>query len=156
MGGDGPSGLHYRSCCSLAQSYPALCDPMDCSTPGFPSLAPRMCSNSCPSSRWCHPTISSSVTPFSSCLKSFPASGSFPISWLFASGGQSIGASASASVLQWIFRVDFLEDWWVWSPCSPSNSQESSLASQFKSINSSLCSPTLTSIRDHWKNRSFG
>ena len=55
--------------------------------------------NSCPSSRWCHPTISSSVIPFSSCPPSFPASGSFPMSWLSASGGQSIGASASASVL---------------------------------------------------------
>ena len=57
------------------------------------------CSNSCPSSQWCHPTISSSVVPFSSCLQSFPESGSFLISQFFASGGQSIGASASASVL---------------------------------------------------------
>ena len=64
-----------------------------------PSLSPRVCSHSCPLSRWCHPTISSSVVPFSSCPQSFPASGSFPVSWLFASGGQSIGASASASVL---------------------------------------------------------
>ena len=63
-------------------------------------------SNSCPLSRWCHPTISSSVIPFSSCLQSFPASGSFPMSQFFSSGGQSIGASASASILQWIFRVD--------------------------------------------------
>ena len=55
--------------------------------------------NSCPSSRWCHPAISSSVVPFSSCLQSFPASGSFPVSRFFASGGQSIGVSASASVL---------------------------------------------------------
>ena len=64
-----------------------------------PSPTPRACSNSCPSSRWYHPTISSSVILFSSCLQSFPASGSFPTSQLFASGGQSIGASASASVL---------------------------------------------------------
>ena len=56
-------------------------------------------SNSCPSSRWCHPTISSSVVPFSSCLQSFPASGFFPMSQFFTSGGQSIGVSASASVL---------------------------------------------------------
>ena len=63
------------------------------------STTPRTCSNSCPSSQWCHPTISSSVTPFSSCPQSFPASGSFPVSWLLASGGQSIRASASASVL---------------------------------------------------------
>ena len=65
----------------------------------WPSLSPGVCSNSYPLSWWCHPTISSSVTPFSSCPQSFPASGSFPMSRLFASGGQSIGASASSSVL---------------------------------------------------------
>ena len=64
-----------------------------------PSPTPRACSNSCPSNRWCHPTISSSVVPFSSHLQSFPASGSFPTSQFFASGGQSIGVSASVSVL---------------------------------------------------------
>ena len=63
-----------------------------------PSPTPRACSNSCPSSRWCHPTISSSVIPFS-CPHSFPASGSFQLKQLFASGGQQIGSSASASVL---------------------------------------------------------
>ena len=64
-----------------------------------PSPTPGTYSNSCPSSRRCHPTISSSVVPFSSCLQSFPASGSFPMSQFFASGGQIVGASASASVL---------------------------------------------------------
>ena len=64
-----------------------------------PSLSPRACSNSCPLSQWCHPTISSSVTSFSSCLQSFPASQSFPVSQFFAWGGQNIGASASTSVL---------------------------------------------------------
>ena len=64
-----------------------------------PSPTPRACSNSCASSWWCHPTISSSVIPFFSCLQSFPASGSFPLSQFFASGGQSIGVSASASVI---------------------------------------------------------
>ena len=64
-----------------------------------PSPTPGACSNSCPSSQWCHPTISSSVVPFSSCLQSFPASGSFPMSQFFTSSGQSIGASPSASVL---------------------------------------------------------
>ena len=63
-----------------------------------PSPTPGACSNSCPSSQWCHPTISSSVVPFSSCLQSSPASGSFPMSQLSSSAGQSIGASASASV----------------------------------------------------------
>ena len=67
---------------------------LPCSSP-----TPRACSNSYPLSRWCHPTISSSVVPFSSCLQSFPASGSFPVGPLFVSGGQSIGVSASASVL---------------------------------------------------------
>ena len=64
-----------------------------------PSPTPRAYSNSCPSSQWCHPTIPSSVIPFSSCLQSFPALGSFLVSQFFASGGQSIGVSASASVL---------------------------------------------------------
>ena len=63
--------------------------------PPCPSPTPRVCSNSCPVSRWCHPTVSSSVVPFSSCPQSFPASRSFPISQFFASGGQSFGASAS-------------------------------------------------------------
>ena len=65
----------------------------------YPSPSPRACSNSCPLSQWCHPTISFSIVPFPSCLQSFPASGSFPMSQFFASGGQSIGVSASASVL---------------------------------------------------------
>ena len=64
-----------------------------------PSPTPEACSNTCPSSRWCHPIISSSVSPFSSWLQSFPASGSFPMSQFFTPGGQSIGASASVSVL---------------------------------------------------------
>ena len=64
-----------------------------------PSLTPRACSNSCPSSQWCHPTISSSVIPFSSCLQFFPVSGSFPRSQFLASGDQNIGVSGSVSVL---------------------------------------------------------
>ena len=64
-----------------------------------PSPTPRACSNSCPSSWWCHPTISSSVVPFSSCLQSFPASGSFPMSQFFTSGDQRTWASALASIL---------------------------------------------------------
>ena len=67
--------------------------------PPCPSPTPGVYSNSCPSSRWCHPTISSSVIPFSSCLQFFPASESFPMSQFFASGGQSVGVSASTSVL---------------------------------------------------------
>ena len=87
-------------CCSVVQSCLTLCDLMDCSMSCFPVLHLRgACSDSCPLSQWCHPTISSSVVPFSSCLYSFPASGSYLMSQLFASDGQSIGASASASVL---------------------------------------------------------
>ena len=73
-----------------------------------PSPSPGIYSNSCPLSSWCHPTISSSVVPFSSCLQSFPAWGSFPMSWLVASGGQTIGASASASVLKMNIQGWFL------------------------------------------------
>ena len=78
-------------------SHVQLCDLTDSNISGFPSLSRGVCSNSCPLSQWCHPTISSSVTPFSSCPQFLPASGPFPM--LFASGGQSIGAPASASVL---------------------------------------------------------
>ena len=105
-----------------------------------PSPTPRACSNSYPLSQWCHPTISSSMAPFSSCLQSFPASGSFLISRLFTLSGQSIEASVQHQSFQWIFRIDFLLDWLVWSPCSPWNSQESSPTPQFKSISSSALS----------------
>ena len=87
-------------CCSVAQSCLTLFDSTDCSTPGLPVHHQlRVYPNSCPSSPWCHPAISSSVIPFSSCFQSFPASGSFQMTWLFTSCGQSIGASDSASVL---------------------------------------------------------
>ena len=87
--------LAHQSVSSVAQSCPTLCDPMNCS---MSSLLVHY-SNSCTLSQWCHPAISSSVVPFSSCPQSLPASGSFPMSQLFAWGGQSIGVSASASVL---------------------------------------------------------
>ena len=85
-----------------------------------PSLSPRVCSNSCPLSWWCHPIISSSVSPFSFCPQSFPASRSFPVSQLFTSAGQSIGVlelQLHRQSFQWRVRVDFLLDWLVWSPC---------------------------------------
>ena len=114
-------------------------------------------SDSCPSSWWCHPTISSSSVPFSSCLQSFSASGSFPMSQLFPSGGQTIGISASAAVLP----IN-TQDWFpllAGSLYYPRDSQESSPTPQIKSINSSVLSflygPTLTSIHDYWKNHSF-
>ena len=97
---------------SVAQSCLTLCNPMDCSMPGLglglpcPSLTPRAYLNSCPSSRWCHPTISSSVIPFSS--------GSFPRSQFFTSGGQSIGVSASSSVLPMNIQDWFPSGWTGW------------------------------------------
>ena len=90
---------------------PTLCHPMECSMPGFPSLSPRLCSNSCPLSQWCYLTISSSVTHFSSYPQSFPASGSFFMSWLFSSGNQSIGASASVPVLPMNIQGWFPLEW---------------------------------------------
>ena len=91
---------------SLVQSYP---HGLQHTRPPCLSPTPRPCSNSCPLSQWCHPTISSSVIPFSSCLQFFPGSGSFQMSQLFASGGQSIGVSASVSVLPMINQ-----DWFPW------------------------------------------
>ena len=82
-----------------------------------PSPTPGAYSNSCPSSQWCHPTISSSVIPFSSCLQSFPVSGPFQWVIFFTSGGQSIGASATASVLPMNIQDWFLLNWLVGSPC---------------------------------------
>ena len=124
-----------------------------------PSPTPRAYTNSCVSSQWCHSTISSSVVPFTSWLQSFPASGTFPMSWFFVSGGQSIGVSTSASVLPMNIQDWFTLGWTGWIPCSPRDSQESSPTPQFKSINSLvpsfLYSPTLTSIHDYWKNHSF-
>ena len=119
-----------------------------------PSPTPGAYSNSCSLSRWCHPTISFSVVPFSFCLQSFPASGSFPVSQFFTSGGQSIGISASASVLPMNIQGWFPLGWTGWISLScPRNSQESYSTPQFKSMNSSalsfLYSPTLTSIHDY-------
>ena len=122
------------------------------------SPTPGAYSDSCPSSRWCHPTISSSVVPFSH-LQSCPASGSFK--WVSSSHqvAKVLELQLQNQSFQWIFRTDFLLDGLVRSPCSPRDSQESSPTLQFKSISSlvlsSLYSPTLTSIHDHWKNHSF-
>ena len=132
---------------SVTQLCLTLCSPMDCSTPDFPcpSSIPRACSNSCPSSHWCHPTISSSVIPFSSCLQSFPVSGTLTMSQFFASDGESIGASASVLPMN-------IQDWTDWISLQ-SKGLSRSPTPQFKSINSSvlrfLYSPTLTSIHDY-------
>ena len=104
--------------------------------PPRPSPTPGVHSNSHPSSWWCHPAISSSLVPFSSCPQSLPGSESFPMSQLFAWGGQSTGVSALASFLQRNPRADLLHNGLVGSPCSPRDSQESSPTPQFKSISS--------------------
>ena len=115
-----------------------------------PSPTPKACSNSCPSSQWCHPTVSSSVVPFSSCFQSFLASGSFPVSQFFTSGGQSIG-SFSFSISpsnEYSGLISFKMDWL--DLLAVQGTLESSPTPQFKSINSSalsfLHSPTVTTI----------
>ena len=126
--------------------------------PPCPSPTPGVYPNPCPLSQWCHPAISSSVIPFSSCPQSLPASGSFPISQFFASGGQSIGVSASTSVLP-MNTQDGSLGWTGWISLNTRDSQESFPTPQFKSINSSalsfLYSPTFTTIHDYWKNHSL-
>ena len=123
--------------------------------PLCPSPTPGAYPNPFPLSRWCNPTISSSVVPFSSCPQSFTGSGSFPMSQLFPSGGQSIGVSASTSVLPMDIQDWSPLGWTGWISLHPRDSQESSSTPQFKSINSLvlsfLYSPTLTSIHDYWK-----
>ena len=105
------------------------------SRPSCPSPAPGVYPNSCPLSRWCHPTISSSVIPFS-CPQSFPASGSFQMSQFFASGGLSLEFQLQHQSFQWTPRTDLLQDGLVGPLCSPRDSQESSPTPQFKSISS--------------------
>jgi len=108
---------------------------------------------------WCHPTILSCVIPFSSCLQTFLASGSFPVSQFFASGGQSIGVSASASVLPMIIQGWFPLGWTGWISLQFKGLSRVFSNTQFKSINSLelsfLYGPTLKSIHDYWKNHSF-
>ena len=123
--------------------------------PPCPSPTPGVYPNSCPLSWWCHSTISSSVVPFSSCPQSFLASGSFQMSQLLASGGQSIGVSASTSVFPMNIQDWSPLEWTGWISLQSKDSQESPPIPQFKSINSSvlsfLYSPNLTSIHDYWK-----
>ena len=121
-----------------------------------PSPTPQACSNSCSLSQWCHPTISSSVIPFSH-LQSFPASGSFPMSQFLASSDQSIGVPASAPVLPMN-----IQDWFPLGLTGLIFLQSRGLSrvfSNIKSINSLALSfpysPILTSIHDYWKNHSL-
>ena len=152
--GNGAESLHFSS---VALSCPTLWDPMDYITPGFPvhQQLPELAQTH-PSSQWHHLTISSSIIPFSSCLQSFPALGSFPMSWLFTSDGQSTGALASASVIPMSIQGWFKIDWFdllVFQDC-----QESSPASVGKHQFFGLCllyCLALTFIHDSWKDHSL-
>ena len=129
----------------------------------WPSPSPGACSNLGPSSQWCPPTISSSdssekhlillllLPSIFPSIRVFSNQSALPIRW-----PKYWSFSFSISFFQWIFRIDFLQDWLVWSPCCPKDSQESSPAPPFRSINSLVFSllwgPTLTSMHDYWKN----
>ena len=103
-------------CCSVTKSCPTLCNPMSCSTPSSSVLLYLLvCSNSSPLSWWCYLTISSSAAPLSFCLQSFfPASGSFAVSRLFASGGQSVGVSTSTSALPMNIALPLIQWIIIW------------------------------------------
>ena len=142
---------------SVAQSCLTLWDPMDCSTPGLP-VHHQLPVFTQTHAHWCHPTISFSIISFSSCLQSFPASGSFPMSQFFPSGGQNIGVSASASVLPMT-----IQDWfplgWTGSISLLSKGlsrvffNTTDQKHQFFGAQLSLWSNC--HIHDHWKNHSF-
>ena len=147
----------YISVSSVAQLCLTLCDPKYCSTPGFrvhhqlPELTQTHVHWLGDAIQPSHPLSSPSPPAFNL----FPASGSFSMSQFFASGGQSIGVSASTAVLPMNTQDWSPLRWTGWPPCNPRDSQESSPTPQFKSINSLalsfLYSPTLTSIHDYWK-----
>ena len=152
--------LASRACCSVTQSCPSLRPHgLQHARLPCPSPSPRACSNSCPLSWWCHPTISSSASSFSFCLQSFPASGSFPMSQLFTSDGQSIGASASVSVLPMN-----IQGWHPLGLTGLISLLSKGLSRVFSNTTVQehqffgaqlLYDPTFSSIHDYWKNHSF-
>ena len=144
-------------CCSVAHSRPTLCNLVDCTTPGFP-VAHHLLRFAQVHVDYFNDAIQQAISSSDAlffCPLSFPAWGTFPMSQLFMSDDENIRASASASILQWVFRVDFPEDWLVWSPCCPGEFQESSPAPQFKGTTSLafclLYCPALTTVHDHWE-----
>ena len=157
--------MNYVSKCQSVQFSHSVtpdslrpCGPQHARPPCL-SPTPGVHSNSCPLSQWCHPTISSSVVPFSSRLQSFPALGSSPVSQFFSSGGQSIGVSASASVLPMNTQDWSPLGWTGWISL-----QSKGLARVFSNITvqkrqssvlSFLYSPTLISIHDYWKTKAL-
>ena len=153
---------YHIYCCSVTKSCLTLCDPMDWNIWLFPVL------HSLQDFVQIHVNwVSDSKQPSHSLSAPSPPAfnlsqhdaGSFPVSWLFVSGGQSIDTSASVSAFQRIVRVDFPQDWLVWSPCSPWDSKECSLVTQLKTINSLTFSLinglTLTSVHDYWEKHTF-
>ena len=144
-------------CCSVTKSCLALCDPMNCSQVSlsftvFRSLLKLMSIESVmPFNHLilCHPLLLPSIFPIIKVFSNeYPLCIRWPKYWSF-----------SFQLFQWIFKTNFFQDWLVWSPCSPRDSQESSLTPQFKRINSWVLSllygPTLTSVHDYWKNHSL-
>ena len=153
------SGQGTRSHSSV-QSCPTLCDPMNRSMPGFPVVQYLLefCSNSCPLRQWCHPTISSSVVPFSSCLQSFPASGSFTMRVLHIRWPKYWSFRFSISPLnEYSGLISFRMNWL--DLLAVQGTRKSSPTPQFKNINSLaisfLYSPILTSKHCYWKNHSL-
>ena len=155
ISGDVSSLVHFSSVQSLSHVWLFATPRVQHARLPCPLPTPRTCSDLCPLSRWCHPTISSSVVPLSSSLQSFSASGSSPMRQFFASGGQSIGASASGSVLPMN-----IQDWFPLGLTSLISLQSKGLSRVFSStkvwsINSSALSllygPTLASIHGWWK-----
>ena len=152
--------LSHSQFSSVTQSWPTLCNPIGLqhARPPCPSPTPGAYSNSCPLSRWCHPTTSSSVIPFSSCLQSVSASGSFQMSQLFTPDGQNIGVLASASVLP-----KNIQDWFPLGGTGWISLQSKGLTrvfsnttvpkDQFSGAQLALYKLyTLTYIHDYWKN----
>ena len=148
-------------CCSVAKLFLTLCDPLGLQHARLlcPPGSPRACSNSCPLSRWCYPTISSSANPFSFCLQTFPAPGPFPTTQFFASGSQSIGASASATILPMN-----IQDWFLLKLTGLVILLSKGLSRVFSNTiiwkHHSLalillCDTTHTSVHDYWKNHGF-
>ena len=147
--------------CLVAKLCPTLCNPMNCSTPGLPvhHQLPEFTETYV---QWVSDAIQPSHPLSSPCPPAFNLSqhqGLFKWVSSLHQVAKVLQFQLQHQSFLWIFRVDFLQDWLVWSPCSPSNSQESSPTPQFKSINSLvlsfLYSPTLTSIHDYWKNHSL-
>ena len=148
-------------CCSVTKSCPALCDPMDCSTPGFPVLhylpefAPIHVHWISDAIQPSHPLSLSSPFAFN------PSQHQNPLQWVCSSHkvAKVLETQLQHQSFQWVFRVDFPSDWLVWSLCCPWNSKESSPAIQFESISSLVLTllycPTVISMHDYWKIHSF-